>query len=320
MYIHAYRDEAFVSAGYSPDTITAYIADEGRDAYDLSGCYNKEYTTHYIHWVNRDRRSYSVGQRIIDPRTGQILQGHVRIESLRFRQDALIIQALLTPFSTRDTINRSVYEGIIQQRCKLLIAHEVGHTLGLTHNFAGSTYSPSDTASTTATSTTAADFNPVAGAAVLGSVMDYPPPLVTVNHTDGSIILSSHAYSADHIGYYDKTAIEYAYRVFPNTTISSEFTLLCELISDAELAGYVIVTDEDAAPDGADWRGTKWDSGNDPIQALNHSILVRNIVLTQWNNASSNIESDFRLESKVPFGYPLSLLRELFPIVYFWHR
>ena len=239
MCIYAYRDEAFISAGYPPGTITAYIADEGRDAYDLSGSYNDEYTIHYIHWVNRDRRSYSVGQRIIDPRTGQILQGHVRIESLRFRQDALIIQALSTSFSTRDTINRSVYEGIIQQRCKLLIAHEVGHTLGLTHNFAGSTYAPSDTASTT---TTTAASDPVAEAAVLGSVMDYPPPLVTINHTDGSIVLNSMAYSADHIGYYEKTAIEYAYRVFPNTTISTEFTLLCELISDAERAGYVIVT------------------------------------------------------------------------------
>ena len=245
MYIYAYRDEAFITAGYPPGTITAYIADEGWDAYDLSGSYNVEYTIHYIHWVNRDRRSYSVGQRIIDPRTGQILQGHVRIESLRFRQDALIIQALLTPFSTRDTINRSVYEGIIQQRCKLLIAHEVGHTLGLTHNFAGSTYTPSYTSTTTTTtaaaSTTAAS-GPIADAAVLGSVMDYPPPLVTINHTDGSIILNSNAYSADHIGYYDKTAIEYAYRVFPNTTISSEFTLLCGVISDAERAGYVIVT------------------------------------------------------------------------------
>ena len=82
----------------------------------------------------------------------------------------------------------------------------------------------------------------------------------------------------------------------------------------------MIVTDEDASPDGADWHGTKWDSGSDPIQALNNAILVRNIVLRQWNNASSNIDSDFRLENKVPFGYPLSLLRELFPIVYLWHR
>jgi hypothetical protein len=59
-------------------------------------------------------------------------------------------------------------------------AHEVGHTLGLSHNFAGSSY--------------------IGGYA---SVMDYPPPIITLDDSRTKLVLNHHSY-ANHIGDFDK--------------------------------------------------------------------------------------------------------------------
>lgn len=230
---------------------------------------------------------------MIDPRTGRIVHGAVRIEALRFRQLALIVQAVLGPsISSNTSASKSSLtdnpppshkrHDIILSRCKQLIAHEVGHTLGLSHNFAGST-SPE------------------------GSVMDYPTPLVTIDSA-GSIIFNNLSYFGG-IGFYDKVSIDYAYRQL-NATLSQiqQFVLLSNRINQAEMEGYKVVTDEDSAPELGDWRGTKWDSGADPIISLNISLQVRAAALSKFN------------QSTVPYGYPLSVLREVFPILFLWHR
>jgi len=52
-----------------------------------------------IQWVHRSTRGWSYGASVIDPRTGEIIKGHVSLGSLRIRQDFLIARALLTkPF------------------------------------------------------------------------------------------------------------------------------------------------------------------------------------------------------------------------------
>ena len=94
-----------------------------------------------MEWFDRDRRGYSLGIRIIDPRNGRILRGHARIESLRMRQDAMIAEAVMGPFvspnGSVDARLEAEVMDLVLQRCKQLGAHEVGHTLGLAHNYAG---------------------------------------------------------------------------------------------------------------------------------------------------------------------------------------
>lgn len=116
------------------------------------------------------------------------------------------------------------------QRVKVLGAHEVGHSLGLTHNFAGSSYHDG-----------------------FGSVMDYPPPIVTVDSTGTKLILNNKSY-ANNIGYFDKVVISYGYR---DINDQNENINLMNLINEAESNGYLFLTDEDSDISGSDWRVSK---------------------------------------------------------------
>src|SRR5579875_2950735 len=147
-----------------------------------------------IQWVHRYTRGWSYGAAVVDPRTGEIIKGNVTLGSLRGRQDYLIAQALLAPYAkgkpTPDTAHDPALQMVLQ-RIRQLAAHETGHTLGLAHNFAASSFphNPEQTV----------------------SVMDYPHPWVTLG-SDGVPDLS-HAYPAN-IGSWDKVAIDYGYREF----------------------------------------------------------------------------------------------------------
>ncbi|HEY0986264.1 MAG TPA: DUF5117 domain-containing protein, partial [Kofleriaceae bacterium] len=81
-------NEAFEAAGYR-DAFRVELLPEGADPMDLR--YN------VIQWVHRATRGWSYGSSVIDPRTGEILKGHVTLGSLRVRQDYLIAEGLLAP-------------------------------------------------------------------------------------------------------------------------------------------------------------------------------------------------------------------------------
>ncbi len=186
-------NQAFEAAGYK-NAFQVKILPEDADPMDLR--YN------VINWVHRSTRGWSYGNSVVDPRTGEILKGHVTLGSLRVRQDYLIAQGLLAPFEKGEPADDKMLK-LALERLKQLAAHEIGHTLGLMHNYAASV---SDRA----------------------SVMDYPHPLVRLNRR-GEIDLSN-AYD-NKIGEWDKVAITWGYQDFPPGT--DEQKALDKILTDA---------------------------------------------------------------------------------------
>ena len=252
--------DAFESAGFR-DAFRVAVLPDGADPMDLR--YN------VILWVHRSTRGWSYGSSVVDPRTGEILKGAVTLDSLRARQDVVIGDGLVAKspaggcamamppgpeyLAAADPAND--VEGLVLARIRQLSAHEVGHTLGLAHNFAASTYGRA-------------------------SVMDYPAPLVQIK--EGKLDLSD-AYGRG-IGSYDKFAIRFGYAQFPP---GEESKSLDRIVREGDSAGLLFVSDEDSRPDGAAHPlGALWDNGDDPIASLRHEIEVRWIGLASFGLAN----------------------------------
>jgi hypothetical protein len=272
-------DEAFQAAGWAKGTFRVDLLPAGADPMDIR--YN------IIQWVHRYTRGWSYGNVVADPRTGEIIKGNVTLGSLRGRQDYLIAEALLSPYAdSSEAVPSHGMDPMLEfvlSRIRQLAAHETGHTLGLAHNFAASTVAPGD------------------------SVMDYPHPWVTAD-ANGHIDLS-HAYSVG-IGGWDKVAIDYGYREFaPNTTPQTERTALNKILADADRAGQLYITDEDARPLGsAHPLAHLWDNGNDPAAELERVLTVRAAALKNFG------------ESAIKPGTPMAQLEQTLVPLYLFHR
>jgi len=196
-----------------------------------------------IQWVHRSTRGWSYGSSVIDPRTGEILKGHVTLGSLRVRQDYLIALGLTSPFSKKNA-DTSKMKAMALARIRQLSAHEVGHTLGIAHNFSASVNNRS-------------------------SVMDYPHPLIELKN--GEIDLSN-AY-AENIGVWDKYVIAYGYGDYNKADESQQ---LSALITKAQAQGLQYMSDPDARPkSGAHNSGHLWDNGKNAAQELSRVMQVR---------------------------------------------
>jgi hypothetical protein len=216
-----------------------------------------------IQWVHRSTRGWSYGSSVIDPRTGEIIKGHVSLGSLRIRQDFLIAQALLNqPYLEGNNHNPMLEMALA--RIRQLSAHEVGHTLGFVHNFAAST---KDRA----------------------SVMDYPHPLISIHNNDINI---DEAYDIG-IGEWDKITVAYSYSDFDESIDEKE--TLNKILDNAYSSGLRFITDRDArAIGGAHSLGHLWDNGESASVGLEDIIKVR-------NKAISNF-SEYNIRKNQPFS------------------
>ncbi|MCP4048993.1 MAG: DUF5117 domain-containing protein [Gammaproteobacteria bacterium] len=236
-------NQAFEAAGYK-NAFRVELLPEDADPMDVR--YN------VIQWVHRSTRGWSYGYSVVDPRTGEILKGHVSLGSLRVRQDYLIAEGLLAPY-TEDQVPDTMLEMSLA-RIRQLSAHEVGHTLGMEHNFAASVNNRS-------------------------SVMDYPFPLIKFN-TDGSLDLTD-AYDVG-IGDWDKRTIEYAYQDFPSDV--DDAVQRKRILNKTIDSGLLYVTDEDSrTPGAAHPQGNLWDNGADAIVELEHLMRVRSYALGNFS-------------------------------------
>lgn len=265
-------NQAFEAAGYI-DGFRVEMLPEGADPMDVR--YN------VIQWVHRATRGWSYGSSVVDPRTGEIIKGHVSLGSLRVRQDYLIAQGLLAPYGTPETTaglppDQDPMLQMALARIRQLSAHEVGHTLGIAHNFAASTNGRA-------------------------SVMDYPAPLATVAANNQMRLDEAYATG---IGDWDKQAVKYGYAEFEEDAAG-----LADVLAETRTLGLAYITDADARPlGGAHPEAHLWDNGTDPVAALENEMTVRNNALGRFG------------PNMIREGEPFATLEEVLVPLYLRHR
>ena len=267
-------NQAFEAAGYK-DAFQVKVLPADADPMDIR--YN------VIQWVHRSTRGWSYGSSIRDPRTEEILKGHVTLGSLRVRQDYLIAEGLIAPYDENGDSVGQLSEFALA-RIRQLSAHEVGHTLGIAHNFSAS-----------------ADGR--------ASVMDYPHPLVTLND-EGEVVLSD-AYDVG-IGDWDKRAVIWGYQDFPDDV--SDAAGRAEIIAETLASGLSFVADEHArigsrgSAGPAHPKGSLWDNGADPVVELNRMMQLRAAVLNDFS------------ERAIQSGRPMASLEDVLVPAFLMHR
>jgi hypothetical protein len=232
-------NEAFEAIGFK-NAFQVKVLPEGADPMDV------RYSM--INWVHRSTRGWSYGGGVEDPRTGEIIKGHVALGSQRLRQDFLMAQGLVADYGENENATEEMVE-LALARIRQLSCHEVGHTIGLGHNYAASV---NDRA----------------------SVMDYPHPLIKIKE-NGRLDLSD-AYATG-IGEWDKVSIAYGYQDFPDGV--NEEKELKAILDNAFSRGLFFLAGQDAGPSSGHPLAATWDNGKHPVDELERVMKIRAIAL-----------------------------------------
>ncbi len=274
-------DEAFQAAGWAKGTFRVELLPEDADPMDVR--YN------IIQWVHRYTRGWSYGDAVVDPRTGEIIKGNVTLGSLRSRQDYLIAEGLLSPYVDGKALPAASDPMLkmVLARTRQLAAHETGHTLGLEHNFAASSFAHAPNESV--------------------SVMDYPFPYVALDAKGVPDLSESYGVN---IGVWDKTAIDYGYREFDSGGKPVEDEAgLNRILAESEKTGLILISDEDARPmGGAHPHAHLWDNGTDAAEELNRVMGIRSAALARFG------------ENAIKNGTPMAQLEDTLVPLYLMHR
>jgi hypothetical protein len=198
-----------------------------------------------VQWENRNEIGWSIGGGLFDPRTGEMLKGMARMDSHRGRTAYGIVAALAGAETAADT-------HYMLGRVRQVTAHEIGHTLGMAHNYVASTHGRA-------------------------SVMDYPAPRVRLDPA-GKIDLSE-AYATGP-GDFDVLAIRWGYGIFPP---EHEADSLRAIVADGIKRGLIFLSDADARPEFAsDPRVNLWDDDTAPEAFLKTQVAVRRVALKEF--------------------------------------
>ena len=258
-------NQAYESIGFK-DAFQVKMLPEGADPLDCR--YN------VIQWVHRSTRGWSYGASVVDPRTGEIIKGHVSLGSLRIRQDYMIAQALTRdPFISEENNNKMLELAI--SRIRQLSAHEIGHTIGFAHNFAASTNNRA-------------------------SVMDYPHPLVDIKDDE---IVFDNAYDTG-IGEWDKVTVAYSYSDFKLD--KNEGYELNKILENSTKDGLRFITDYDArSVDGSHAYAHLWDNGDTAYSGLDKVIEIRKKAIQNFseNNAKKGTPNSVLEDIFVPLYF-----------------
>lgn len=239
-------ESAFTRAGFI-DGFQVKLLPKDADPQDIR--YNM------IQWVHRATRGWPYGAALTDPRTGEIIKGQVTLGSLRVRQDYLIAKGLTAAWRDRVAAEQAATE-LSLARLRQLAAHEVGHTLGLDHNFAASTNQDA-------------------------SVMDYPHPKIQLKGNDIDI---SAPYTTG-IGPWDYFAITYGYS--DEGDAIAQKNLQTQLLAEVAKKGLRYIGESDSRQkDASQAYASLWDSGEDPIVQLVMLDKIRTKAIEGFSSAA----------------------------------
>jgi Met-zincin/Domain of unknown function (DUF5117) len=264
---------AFEQAGFK-DALRIEDLPEGASPLDA------RYPT--IQWTNRSGRGWSVGMTQTDPRTGEIVHAVVQLDSHRMRTVNNYWEATvpsgknneepsLDGFAAIDRLDPQISEEqVMLNRLALLTCHEMGHVLGLDHNFVASTFDR-------------------------GSVMDYYAPRVKIR-PDGTADLSD-AYMQG-TGSYDRFAIEWGYSEETAGTSADQDRVRLDAIVRKAIAQGIVWGNY------VDPRWNAYDDGTDPVAWLKEVWPVRDALLAHYDASLLRPgEPTSRFASRFPLIY-----------------
>lgn len=252
-------NEAFLQAGFSNAVLVEDLTDD-MEAEDNDLKYS---TLTY----DASEKANAMGPALIDPRSGEILEADIIWWS---NVKKLLSQWLVTQTGAIDPRVRQpeLPADLIGDAARFVATHEVGHSLGLRHNMRASSAYPTD-------SLRSASFTKRVGG-TSASIMDYARFNYVAQPGDNVEVLSPH------IGPYDKMAIEWGYRWYPDEEEANR--QLATFLQEHSAKEYRY-SETLGHRQGLDPRAMSEDLGDDPLKSAKYGLQnLKRIVphIAEW--------------------------------------